>query len=290
MHRRTLLFLVAFLLADPGEAKVWRHTRGDGTVEFASAPRTGAGWDEVSSFDRVAPNHTPTSTITLPRARPASVVWTRERGDGTVEFTNLPPIGRKWKVLFRLGPGKAGAMRGTSDLVPARDTSLARYTRYDDHIRDQQACYGIPQALIRAIIRTESDFDPHVVSSAGAQGLMQLMPATARGMGVTNVWDPRQNIMGGARFLQLLARRYCHTPALGSSAGHTASVVCSLEEKIKVLAGYHAGPGAVDKYAGMPPYETTRYYVNAVLQRFEEYRRRESALSEWSESVPLATR
>ena len=54
--------------------------------------------------------------------------------------------------------------------MPARDTSAARYTRYDDHIRDQQACYGIPQALIRAVIRTESDFDPHVVSSAGAQG------------------------------------------------------------------------------------------------------------------------
>jgi soluble lytic murein transglycosylase-like protein len=217
-------------------------------------------------------------------------VWTREREDGTVEFTNLQPLGRKWKVLFRFGPGKASAVRGTSDLVPARDTSVARYTRYDDHIRDQQAYYGIPQPLIRAIIRTESDFDPHVVSSAGAQGLMQLMPATARAMGVTNVWDPRQNVMGGARYLQLLAKRYCHSPALGSSAGHAASVVCSLEEKIKVLAGYHAGPGAVDKYAGMPPYETTRYYVNAVLQRFEEYRRRESALSEWSESVPLSSR
>ena len=61
-------------------------------------------------------------------------------------------------------------------------------------------------------------------------------------MGVTNVWDPRQNIMGGARYLQLLAKRYCRTPALGS-ADRSASLVCSLEEKIKVLAGYHAGPG-----------------------------------------------
>jgi hypothetical protein len=282
--------LVILLLAYPGQARVWRHTRGDGTVEFANAPRTGKGWDELSGFDTVAPNETPSSTVTLPRGRPANVVWTREHEDGTVEFTNLQPLGRKWKVLFRFGPGKASAARGISDLVPARDTSAARYTRYDDHIRDQQACYGIPQALIRAIVRTESDFDPHVVSSAGAQGLMQLMPATARAMGVTNVWDPRQNIMGGARYLQALAKRYCHTPALGGSAGRTASLVCSFEEKIKVLAGYHAGPGAVDKYAGMPPYETTRYYVNAVLQRFEEYRRRESALSEWSESVPLSSR
>jgi hypothetical protein len=290
MHKWALLFLGALLLPFPGQARVWKHTRRDGTVEFTSAPRTGKGWSKVSSFERVAPNETPESTITLPRRRPASVVWSRERTDGTIEFTNLQPAGRKWKVLFRLGPGKASALRGTSDVVPARDTSLARYTRYDDHIRDQQACYGIPQALIRAVMRTESDFDPNVVSSAGAQGLMQLMPTTARAMGVTNVWDPRQNIMGGARYLQVLAKRYCHTPALGSSREGTGSLVCSLEEKIKVLAGYHAGPGAVDKYAGMPPYETTRSYVNTVLQRFEEYRRRESALSEWSESVPLPSR
>ena len=291
MSRRLLPALVVLIWATPGQAKVWKHMRGDGTVEFASDPRAGKGWDAVSGFDRVPPGEAPGPSITLPRTRgSSSVVWTRERDDGTVEFTNLPPVGRHWKVLFRFGPGKASAARGSSDLVPARDTSAARYTRFDDHIRDQQACYGIPQALVRAVIRTESDFDPHVVSSAGAQGLMQLMPATARAMGVTNVWDPRQNIMGGARYLQVLAKRYCQTPALGGSAAQTASLVCSLEEKVKVLAGYHAGPGAVDKYAGMPPYETTRWYVTAVLLRFDEYRRRESALSEWSETVPLSSR
>jgi hypothetical protein len=290
MAKRVLPAIVVCLLAHPGQARVYKHTRGDGTVEFASDPRTSRGWDAVSGFDRARIGEEPGPTITLPRARPASVVWTRERGDGTVEFTNLQPVGRHWKVLFKLGPGKASSVRGSSDLVPARDTSAARYTRYDDHIRDQQACYGIPQALIRAVIRTESDFDPRVVSSAGAQGLMQLMPATARAMGVTNVWDPRQNIMGGARYLQLLAKRYCRTPALGGSAGRNASLVCSFDEKVKVVAGYHAGPGAVDKYGGLPPYETTRAYVTAVLQRFEEYRRRESALSEWSEAVPLSFR
>jgi hypothetical protein len=290
MPRSLLPALAVLLLAVPGQARVWKHTRSDGTVEFASDPRTPTGWNAVSGFDRVQPAASSGPSITLPRSRPTnSVVWTREREDGTVEFTNLQPVGRRWKVLFRIGPGKASALRGASDLVPARDTSAARYTRYDDHIRDQQAYYGIPQALVRAVIRTESDFDPHVVSSAGAQGLMQLMPATARGMGVTNVWDPRQNIMGGTRYLQLLAKRYCRTPALGS-ADRSASLVCSHEEKVKVLAGYHAGPGAVDKYAGLPPYETTRAYVTAVLHRYEEYRRRESALSEWSVSVPLSSR
>jgi hypothetical protein len=290
MWKGILTLLFVSLLASAGQARVWKHLRKDGTVEFTSASHMGKGWDAVSGFDRSSSERPAPDSISLPRPRSGNVVWTRERDDGTVEFTNLQPIGKHWKVLFRLGPGKASAVRGTSDLVPARDTSAVRYTRYDDHIRDQQACYGIPQALIRAVIRTESDFDPHVVSSAGAQGLMQLMPATARAMGVTNVWDPRQNIMGGARYLQLLAKRYCRTPALGGAEGRTGSLVCSLEEKVKVLAGYHAGPGAVDKYAGMPPYETTRSYVTTVLGRFEEYRRRESALSEWSESVPLSSR
>jgi hypothetical protein len=288
--RIVLAIIIIPLLASAVHAKVWKHTRPDGTVEFTSAPRGGKGWNAVSDLKQAPSVDHGKEVISLPHAHSANVVWTRERDDGVVEFTNLQPVGQRWKVLFRFGPGKASAVRGSSDLVPARDTSAARYTRYDDNIRDQQVCYGIPQALIRAVIRTESDFDPNVVSSAGAQGLMQLMPATARAMGVTNVWDPRQNIMGGARFLQLLARRYCHTPAAEGSAGRTSSFVCSFDEKIKVLAGYHAGPGAVDKYGGMPPYETTRSYVTSVLGRFEEYRRREAALSEWSESVPLSTR
>jgi soluble lytic murein transglycosylase-like protein len=134
--------------------------------------------------------------------------------------------------------------------------------------------YGIPEAFIRAVMKVESDFDPHVVSSAGAQGLMQLMPGTARQMGVADSFDPRQNIMGGARYLQVLARRFCRTPAGIDDDGRAAdrALVCSDEEMVKVIAGYHAGPGAVEKYGGMPPYETTRAYVTMVLRRFDEYR------------------
>jgi len=164
--------------------------------------------------------------------------------------------------------------------VPPQDGSPTRFSRYDEHIRDQQSFYGIPQSFLRAIIKTESDFDPHVVSSAGALGLMQMLPSTAKLMGVTDVWDPRQNIMGGARYLQILAKRFCHTPSAGTG------FVCSLEEKVKVVAGYHAGPGAVEKYGGMPPYETTRAYVTTVLQRYEEYRRREADLSDLVSAAP----
>ena len=87
------------------------------------------------------------------------------------------------------------------------------------------------------------------------------MPDTSRLMGVTDPFDPRQNIMGGARYLQVLARRFCKQVT-------SAGTVCGRDEKVKVVAAYHAGPGAVEKYGGLPPYETTRVYVAAVLRRY----------------------
>jgi hypothetical protein len=273
-------------LATPGNADVWQRTRADGTVEFTNvAPRNGA-WSAVketrgmSAAAARARRALPPVSLPARTSSSGGIVWAREHDDGTMEFTNVSPVGARWKVLFRTGPGKASALRGSSDVVPPRDGSPARFSRYDEHIRDQQAFYGIPQAFLRAIIKTESDFDPHVVSSAGALGLMQMLPGTAKLMGVTDVWDPRQNIMGGARYLQTLAKRFCHTP--GGSDGF----VCSTEEKIKVVAGYHAGPGAVEKYGGMPPYETTRAYVTAVLQRYEEYRRQEAVLADLTAAKP----
>jgi soluble lytic murein transglycosylase-like protein len=208
----------------------------------------------------------------LPAA--AGTFWSRQRADGVVEFTNKAPAGKQWKVLFKTGPGQAGALRGSTDIVPPRDTAPARFSRYDRDIRDSQAFYGIPEAFMRAVIKTESDYDPNVVSSVGAQGLMQLLPGTARQMGVINSFDPRQNIMGGARYLQVLARRFCHTPAATDDAQRPGErlTVCSPDEKIKVVAGYHAGPGAVEKYGGVPPYETTRMYVGMVMRRYEQYR------------------
>ena len=204
----------------------------------------------------------------------AGTFYSRERKDGVVEFTNKGSPGKGWKVMFKTGPGKAAATRGSTDIVPPRDTAPARFSRYDRDIRDGQAFYGIPEAFLRAVIKTESDYDPNVVSSAGAQGLMQLLPETARSMGITNSFDPRQNIMGGARYLQVLARRFCHTPAATDDSQRPGErlTVCSTEEKIKVVAGYHAGPGAVEKYGGVPPYETTRQYVGMVMRRYEQYR------------------
>jgi hypothetical protein len=254
-------------------AEMWNRTRADGTVEFTNHKPNGASWSAPAAKGPARAGGAGAATQGVAESIGSGTFWSRERDDGVVEFTNLRPVGARWKVWLRTGPGKAAALRGTTDIVPAQDGSPARFSRFDQHIQDQQSFFGIPEPLIRAVIKTESDFDPNVVSSAGAKGLMQLMPDTARLMGVTDVFDPRQNIMGGARYLQVLARRFCKTPAQSSEAeGGERTLVCSYDEKIRIIAGYHAGPAAVEKYGGMPPYETTRAYVAAVMRRYDRYR------------------
>lgn len=179
--------------------------------------------------------------------------------NGVAHFTNIRPRGRKYRRLYKTGPGKASTRHCPScDRIPARDHSPERFRRYDDFIRSAARLYQIPVALIRAVIEVESDFDPRVVSSVGAKGLMQLMPGTARSMGVTDVGDPRQNIYGGVRYLRVLANTFNGNLLL-------------------TVAGYHAGPTAVARYRGVPPYETTQRYVRAVLRLYARNRRQASA-------------
>lgn len=105
--------------------------------------------------------------------------------------------------------------------------------------------YGLDPALVAGVIQTESGFNPRAQSGAGAKGLMQLMDATARGLGVSDPFDPVQNVMGGARLLRQLLDRYGDVRL--------------------ALAAYNAGPGAVDRYGGVPPYAETQRYVPTVL-------------------------
>jgi soluble lytic murein transglycosylase-like protein len=105
--------------------------------------------------------------------------------------------------------------------------------------------FSLNPALLQAVARVESNFNPHVVSAKGAMGLMQLMPLTARAMGVGDAFDARENVFGSARYLDKLARRWRDDPLL-------------------TIASYNAGPGAVQRYHGVPPFGETRRYVRRV--------------------------
>lgn len=118
--------------------------------------------------------------------------------------------------------------------------------QYDDFIKNASKTYNVPEALIRAVIKAESSFNPNAVSQSGAQGLMQLMPKTAASLGVKDSFDPEQNINGGVKYLSQLLSRY--------------------DGNVKIaLAAYNAGPGNVDKYGGVPPFEETQNYVKKIL-------------------------
>ncbi len=110
--------------------------------------------------------------------------------------------------------------------------------------------YGVDSKLVEAVVKAESNFNPDAVSSAGAEGLMQLMPATASSLGVSDSLDPEQNVDGGVKLLRELLNRYDGDVSL-------------------TLAAYNAGPKAVSKYGGIPPYQETQTYVKRVLENYQ---------------------
>jgi soluble lytic murein transglycosylase-like protein len=168
---------------------------------------------------------------------------------GVPEYTNVLPRGKRCRRLYIEGR-KSRVIKTPSS---KRDRAPERYRRYDAHILEAARLYQLPVALVRAVLHVESDFDPNVVSVDGAMGLMQLMPFTAQKMGVVNPFDPRQNILGGARFLRILANQWNG-------------------DLVLTVASYNAGAGAVGRYRGVPPYGETRRYVNRVLERYYAYR------------------
>ena len=175
-------------------------------------------------------------------------IFTFTDSEGVVHFTSKPQPGSSLYV-------KAPRRRAQSGVVPVMpsDTSAERFSRYDTAIHQAATLYQIPVALVRAVIKVESDFDPRAVSSAGARGLMQMIPATADRMQVQDIFDPRENIFGGVRYLRVLANMFNGDLQL-------------------TIAGSNAGEGAVVKYGGIPPYEETQQYVVKVLSYYHQYR------------------
>ena len=174
--------------------------------------------------------------VLLAGALPGSAqIYTRRSANGTIEATNVPSSDG-----FRLTyPGKGV-------LIHSRGFRPVRYRgEYDQHILAASAAFSVPVDLVKAVIQVESEFDPRAVSSAGARGLMQLMPFTARRFGVSDSFDPRQNIFGGVQYLRFLLDLFGGDVTLA-------------------LAGYNAGENAVQRYGGVPPYKETQGYVRKI--------------------------
>lgn len=184
----------------------------------------------------------------LPMNAQADIYQCTEK-DGTLHFTNKRKKGCKVVVREskKRSPRASGSSKASSKAAPRTSKP------FDPIIREASRLYHLPEEFIRAVMKVESNFNPKVVSRAGAMGLMQLMPATARSMGVSDPFSPRQNILGGARYLRVLANRFNG-------------------DLILTLAGYNAGEGAVQKYNGVPPYDETQRYVRRVLKHYYAYR------------------
>jgi soluble lytic murein transglycosylase-like protein len=184
-------------------------------------------------------------------SRARADIYTYTDDEGVVHFTNIPPRHRRGvRVAIRTREARPDdAPRAESG---TRDRSPDRYQRFDAFIHEAAALYRLPEAFLRAVIRVESDYQPGAISRTGAQGLTQLMPATAARMGVRDAFDPRQNILGGARYLRVLANLF-------------------EGDLILTIAAYNAGEGAVTRYHGVPPYDETRRYVERVLGWYYHY-------------------
>lgn len=171
--------------------------------------------------------------------------------DGTIVYTNVPPGGAK----------KAKKLKGTFTQTQAPEAPVRVRanvpSELEPHIVTASKRYRIPAPLVRAIMHVESNFDSTAVSPKGACGLMQLMPDTATEMYVKDIFDERENIEGGVRYLRVLANQF-------------------EGDMVKMIAAYNAGPDAVRKAGGgVPQYEETQEYVRKVLQLYYHYKERE---------------
>ena len=174
--------------------------------------------------------------VLVPGAKPVyGDIYRYVDEDGVVHFSNVPTT---WRYRLYFPEAKMGIK--------------VYFTRYDKIIEKASRRHGVDSSLVKAVIKAESDFDQKAISKAGAKGLMQLMPETARDLAVTDSFDPNENIHAGVRYLKKQLTNFDNNVPLA-------------------LAAYNAGETSVRKYGRIPPYEETKTFVDRVLRYWDIY-------------------
>lgn len=185
-------------------------------------------------------------TLLTPARGESNRIHVYRQADGSRVFTDQQPARSTMTYL-----GQYGRAPATASCQGWSAEGLEQRGRYYDVLVDQYAGqFGLEPALVKAVMRVESCFDRKAISRSGARGLMQLMPATARELGVVNSFDPAQNIRGGVQYLSDMLRRFNRDLSLA-------------------LAAYNAGPGNVERHQGIPPFPQTQSYVQRVMREYQ---------------------
>ncbi|MBB5015165.1 lytic transglycosylase domain-containing protein [Rehaibacterium terrae] len=265
--------LLSALAASAAAGELYRCQAADGSLSYTNtrpggqdckviqrytpAPARGGGTPAAPRVDfrSVPGDAAPRAPAVSGQARVTrGAVYKYER-DGVVHYTNVRPRGEPVEVLFTyVETCFACAVRPGVDFrtVPLNTSAFAA------EVAKAASEFGVDEALVRAVMHAESAFNPNARSHKGAQGLMQLIPATAERFGVADPFDAAQNIRGGVEYLAWLLRRFDGNTTLATAA-------------------YNAGEGAVDRYGGVPPFAETQRYVERVAILFDRYRSRLAA-------------
>ena len=270
MGKGAALLLTCLVFASPAaKATLYRCVGADGIPNFSSKRVSNAVCKAVSmgaAASRVSSSAGSTQQVVFSTSPAAATTQAgkasggtrvlrgavyRFQRDGVTHYTNVRPRGAaQSKLLFSYVETcyACGLMADVNFASIRLNTSA-----YSSEIRAAASRFGVDEYIVRAIIHAESAYRPNAISHAGAQGLMQLIPATASRFGVSDPFDPAQNISGGVKYLAWLMKRYSSNLTL-------------------VAAAYNAGEGAVDRNGGVPPYSETQRYVQRVGQLADRYR------------------
>lgn len=190
-------------------------------------------------------------------AEAGAAIYSYRDEQGRLYLTDSPP-NRNYKIVVtsrkeREGPDSPGQPTfAVSAQASAQKFMLPNDETFSKYINEAARKHDLDPYLIKSLIKVESDFDPNARSSKGAQGLMQLIPSTARLVGCNDSYNPKDNIMGGANYLKMMLKRF--------------------DGKLDyALAAYNAGPGNVEKYQGIPPFRETRNYVRKVKHYYKQF-------------------